>query len=229
MAPNIQRSTSKKNTKRVKYAKLPFPQQEILGQHYAYEEKCFLMHHANYCTDFETLREMFNMQFDTDRSLDSIEMTLTHCEDEEFFQLTEAAERYKKWYTEHPMSPVVPIILLGSRAMRTELRAYLAHHHLHQGMGLEELNKNLNLTFPTETQDARQIARQLNLFKNGNQLLNSLSNFSVRYEWHPQHKPTAKTPNTATKKPSAKSKAAKIATGGQSKQAAKAAQTGLIK
>lgn len=190
------------------------------------------MHHANYCTDFETLRGMFNMQFVTDRSLDSIETVLAECEDEEFFQLTEAAERYKKWYTEHPMRPVVPIILLGSRAMRTELRAYLVHHHSHE-MGSDELKKNLNLTFPTEAQDEKQITRQLNLLKSNNQLSNSLSNFSVRYQWHPQHKPivkapAARAPKTATKKPSAMSKAAKNAKTCQSNQAAEAAQTELI-
>ncbi len=191
------------------------------------------MHHANYCTDFETLREMFNSQFGTDRSLDCIESVLIKCEDEEFFQLTEAAERYRKWYTEHPMRPVVPIILLGSRAMRTELRAYLVHHHS-RGVGSDELKKNLNLTFPTETQDDKQIIRQLNLLKSNNQLFNSLSNFSVRYQWHPQYKPIAKAPaarasKTATKKPSAMSKAAKNAKNCQSNQAAKAAQTGPIK
>lgn len=154
---------------------------------------CFLAHYANYCTDFETLRETFNIQFNTDRSLDSIERVLTGCEDKEFFTLTEVAENYKKWYTEHPVSPVRPIILLGSRVMRTELRAYLAYHHS-RGMVFADLKKNLNLTFPLETRDMRQIAVQLNFFKKKNQLLTSLTNFSVRYPWHPKYRPIAGAP-----------------------------------
>ncbi|CAD6590369.1 MAG: Plasma membrane permease, mediates uptake of glycerophosphoinositol and glycerophosphocholine [Alectoria sarmentosa] len=176
MAGNTQSMTSnKESTQAVDRSKLPPTQQETSGKHLSYEEMCFLMHHANYCTDFETLRENFNLQFNTDRSLDAIETALITCKDEEFFTMTEVAESYKKWYTEHPMSPVCPIILLGSRVMRTELRAYIAYHHC-------------------QTRDSKQITAQLNIFKKRNQILVSLANFSVRYPWHPEYKPIATVP-----------------------------------
>ncbi|CAF9941864.1 MAG: hypothetical protein ALECFALPRED_009361 [Alectoria fallacina] len=194
MASNTQSMTSNKESKQaVDRSKLPPTQQETYGKRFSYEEMCFLTHHANYCTDFETLDENFNLQFNTDRSLDAIETALIKCKDEEFFTMTEVAESYKKWYTEHPVSPVRPIILLGSRAMRTELRAYLAYHQC-RGVGFADLKNFFNLTFPTETRDSRQITAQLNIFKKRNQLLTSLSNFSVRYPWHPEYKPVAKIP-----------------------------------
>ena len=90
------------------------------------------MHHANYCTDFEKLQEMFNLQFDINRSIDSIEVALHENDDDEFFApSTEAAESYRKWYTEHPTDPVSPISLLACRAIPIEQRAYLAYNHNH--------------------------------------------------------------------------------------------------
>lgn len=185
---------------------------------------CFLMHHANYCTDFEALRETFNMQFNKDRSLDSIERALTGCRDEKFFILTEAAESYRRWYTEHPSKPIRPIILLGSRAMRTELRAYIAYHHYH-GMEFADLKKYLNLTFHPETQDARQITLQLNHFKKKNQLLMSLVNFSVRYPWHPEYQSVAGAPAARARLNNDKLKAKN----NEDNQAAMATQAGLTK
>ncbi|KAL9068108.1 MAG: hypothetical protein Q9161_006461 [Pseudevernia consocians] len=111
--------------------------------------------YANYCPDFDALRGMFTMQFSTDRSLDFIERVLYKCKDEDFFILTEVADSYKNWYTEHPIKPVCPIIFLGSRATRTELQAYLAYY-LYHGMDSVDLNNNFNLTFPTETRDSKQ-------------------------------------------------------------------------
>ena len=144
----------------------------------------------NYCTDFKELENRFNLQFDTDRSIDSNEMTLLKCEDEEYFILTETAEDYSKWYTEHPLDPVRPIILLACMAMPIEHRAYLAYHH-YRGMGFEALEESFNMMFPDDTRDSKQIVAQLNHFRNHNQLLTSLSVFSIRYSWHPKYRPAA--------------------------------------
>ena len=229
MASNAQVSTSKKDTNQANRSQLPPPQQEQnqKGQNqkqFNFEQKCFLMHHANYCTDFETLREMLNMQFNTEHTLDSIDYILNECGDEEFLQLTETAERYKKWYTEHPISPVCPIFLLGSRAMRTELRAYLAYHHRH-GMGPADLNNYFNLTFPTETRDSRQIAAQLTWFTMKPQRYASLYNFSVRYPWHPKYKPVSSSSAARARLDKGKQKALEYA----NNQAAVATQARVIK
>ena len=149
---------------------------------------CFLMHHANYCIDFEELQNIFNLQFDANLSLDSLEKALDKCSDEEFFILTEEAEKYK-WYTEHSASPVRPIVLLSCRALPIEHRAYLAYHHC-RGMNPADLKEAVNAMFPTVHRDSTQIMAQLNHFKNNHQLLMSLSSFSTRYFWNNEHKRT---------------------------------------
>ena len=54
--------------------------------------------------DYDTLFESFNLQFDTDRTLDSIDQLLTiNSIDEDLFVLSQDAERYRKWYTGHPV------------------------------------------------------------------------------------------------------------------------------
>ena len=169
-------------------------------KNFSFEETCFLMHHANHCTNFEELQEMFNLQFDTNQSLDSIEMTLHKYDDEEFFIFTEAAEKYRRWYTERPTDPVNPIRLLACRAMPIEHRAYLAYHHK-RGMDLANLKDSSNSMFPNAARDSKQIVAQLNHFQQNNHLLTSLSNFSVRYPWHPEYKSLTGIP--ATKAPSA--------------------------
>lgn len=189
MAFNTQPSTSRKDTKSETSSMLP-PQ-----HHFSFEEKCFLMHHANYCVDFDNLCEKYKMQFNSDRSPDAIERFLIRCGDEEFFILTEAADKYKKWYTAHPLNPVCPIILLACRAMPIEHRAYLAYHHYH-GMDSVNLTESLNLMFPTETRGLKQIINQLNLFQQKRQLLTSLTIFSIRYPWNPEYKPVAGAPAT---------------------------------
>ena len=193
MASRSRPSTARQDTERAKSSELAPQQEQRNEKRFEFEEMCFLMHHANYCADFESLREDFNIQFNTDRSLDSIDRVLIRCSDDDFFMLTEVAEDYKKWYTEHPAKPQRPIILLGSKAMRTELRAYLAYHHLH-GMGFADLKDSFNSTFPTETRDTSQIKAQLINFKKKNQLRTSLAGFSIRYPWHPEYQPVTGTP-----------------------------------
>ena len=56
--------------------------------------------------DYDALRQSFNLRFDTNRTLDSIDDFLTtKGTDEDFFIVSQDAERYKKWYTEHPIKP----------------------------------------------------------------------------------------------------------------------------
>ena len=196
MATNSQHSASDKSERAADRSNRSTPL-DTRRKNFSFEETCFLMHHANQCTDFEELQEMFNLQFDTNRSIDSIEMTLHKYDDEEFFMFTEAAEEYRRWYTERPTDPVNPIRLLACRAMPIE---HLAYHHK-RGMDLADLKDSSNSMFPTTARDSQQIVAQLNHFQQNNHPLTSVSNFSVRYPWHHEYKPFTGIP--ATKAPSA--------------------------
>ena len=58
-------------------------------------------------------------------------------------------------------------------------------------MDFEDLKESFNIIFPGVSRDPQQIIAQLNLFQNYNQLLTSLSVFSVRYSWHREYRPAA--------------------------------------
>lgn len=182
-------------------SKLSSSLKKLYGKDFSWEQMSYITHHANFCHDFDALRENFNSQFNTNRTLDSIDDFLRHCGNEDFFNISQDADRYQKWYTEHPIKPGHPPILLGSRAMRTELRAFLAYHH-HRGMDFSDLKKSFNLTFPTEARNSRQLTAQLNHLKKDNHLFKSLTNFAARYSWYPKYEETI-TPAKNARNPAA--------------------------
>lgn len=190
------------------HSELPSPQhqQELHGKQLSWEQKCFLAHHVNFCKDFEALLESFNMHFDTDCDLDSLDHFLRkNCKDDEFLMYYQNADKYK-WYFDDPLKTAHPIILLASRAMRTELRSFLAYHHSH-GMSLPVLKENFNSTFPAEARESKEIATQLNFFGTNNQLRHSLSTFASRYSWHPEFNDTIQACNQAGNKAASRSAA----------------------
>lgn len=186
---------------------------------FSWEHLCYITHFANFCKDTNALLEMFNSQFDTDRTLGSIELFLKKCEMEDFIILSQYADHYN-WYNEHPARPGHPLIFLGSQTMRTELRAYLAYHH-DRGMDFSTLKEHFNQTFATEARSSGQLKQQVNLLKNDNYLLNCLRNFSPRYPWHPKYKETLEYNETIKRKEALK-KRTEAAHYADSKSAAKA-------
>ena len=197
MASATSSSVSTKESKEAaSRSKLSSSLQQLYGKHFSWEQMCYITHNANFCHDFDALRECFNSQFNTNRSLDSIDDFLTHCDNDDFFNMSQDADRYQKWYTEHPIHPGHPPFLLGSRGMRTELRAFLAYHH-HRGMNFSDLKNAFNLTFPTEVRNSRQLTSQLKLLKKDKPRCNSLYNFAARYSWHPEYEKTITLANNA--------------------------------
>ena len=73
---------------------------------------------TNICQELSIRRdEMFTLHFDTNHSIDPIQVALhKYDSSSSSFVLTEAAKRYKKSYTKHPTDPVRPISLLVCRA-----------------------------------------------------------------------------------------------------------------
>ena len=153
------------------------------------EEKCYLAHHVNQCHDFDQVRQMFNLKFCTDRTLESMEVFFAKCNEHEFFDLTEQAEAYK-WCTPHPLTPILPpSMVLGTAEWRTELRAFLVYQASRK-VNVAEMQQNLSDTFPGESRTCEQIGAHLDLIVRTDKtrkLVTQLERFAARYPWHPEY------------------------------------------
>ena len=153
-------------------------------QPFCTEEKCYMAHHVNQCFDFQNLCEMTNLQFCTNRKLDSMKKFFSRCDETEFFDLTEQAQGYK-WCKPHPTSAIVPpSMVLGTAEWRTELRAFVVYQ-ASKNMMLSEIERTFNTTFSGESRTSEQIAIHLSNINQNQGLFLQLKRFAQSYPWYP--------------------------------------------
>lgn len=165
------------------------PSLQTHRKNFSFQEMCFLMHHANYCTDFQELEEIFNLQFDTHR----LTLSKRHCTS----MMTRNSLCYQRpCRTIGNSTPSTPRSQCAlSFSLPVESCQSCAGFILHIITTVEWISRtskeSFNIIFPGVSRDPQQIIAQLNLFQNNNQLLTSLSVFSVRYSWHREYRPAA--------------------------------------
>lgn len=175
-----------KSTRAQGCSKLEDPQQSLHRKHFSLEEKCYLAHHVNQCHDFQDVCQLLNLHFNTDRTLESITLFFSRCDDSQFFELTEQAQAFK-WCTPHPTKPIIPpSTVLGTSEWRTELRAFLAFQASNK-LTTTALTERLSATFPEESRTFAEVRTHLSVINESPILVRQLKWFAASYPWHPSY------------------------------------------
>ena len=185
-APPAVSEEKKKSTRAQDSSELDPLQQSQNKKRLTLEEQCYLAHHVNQCYDFQDVCQLLNLQFNTDRILESITLFLSRCDDSQFFYLTELAQSFK-WCTPHATEPIIPPSqVLGTPEWRTELRAFLAFQASNKKT-VTALTESLSATFPEESRTFAQIKIQLAMINENPILVRQLTWFAASYPWHPSY------------------------------------------